>query len=112
MTAPKLLPWYANKAGVSIERATALWHEAIREATAVTGWVGSPEYWGVAMDTLVRLLDEEKRQTCTPRVTPLIRSQNTLWRLPLIALEDVVTAVALRQRNGGGRFSAPWRRAA
>ena len=27
MKAPKLLPWYARKAGVSVERAEALWRK-------------------------------------------------------------------------------------
>ena len=40
MKTPKLLPWYARKAGVSLERAEALWRKAVREATLETGWVG------------------------------------------------------------------------
>ena len=42
MNSPKLLPWYARKAGVSLDRAEALWRKAVREATAETGWVGTP----------------------------------------------------------------------
>lgn len=100
MQTPKLLPWYARKAGVSIERAESLWRKAVRCATADTGWVGTSEYWGAAMDTFVRLLEEEKDTLCTPQVTPLVRSQNRMWLLPLIAMEDVFTAV-----------SANWQRA-
>ncbi|QDF98616.1 hypothetical protein CJ010_19785 [Azoarcus sp. DD4] len=101
MQTPKLLPWYARKAGVSIERAETLWRKAVRYATAETGWVGTSEYWGAAMDNFVRLLEEEKNTLCTPQVTPLVRSQNRMWLLPLIAMEDVFTAV-----------SANWQRAA
>ena len=44
MKTPKLLPWQARKAGVSLERAEALWRKAVREATADTGWVGTSEF--------------------------------------------------------------------
>lgn len=108
MKTPKLLPWYARKAGVSIDRATVLWHKAVREATASTGWVGNAEYWGEAMNTFQRLLDEEQATLCAPRVTPLVRSQNRLWRLPLTAFEDVVSAMAANwhHHSGGPRRAA------
>jgi len=66
MKTPKLLPWYARKAGVSIERAETLWRKAVREATAETGWVGNAEYWGAAMDHFLRLLEEERSTLCAP----------------------------------------------
>lgn len=96
---PKLLPWYARKAGVSLERATTLWQKAVREATAETGWVGNAEYWGEAMNCFLRLLSEEQATLCALRVTPFVRTQNRLWRLPLTAMEDMVSA-----------FSANWHR--
>ena len=99
MKTPKLLPWYARKAGVSIERAETLWRKAVREATAETGWVGNAEYWGAAMDHLVRLLEEERITLCAPRVQSYVRSQNRMWRLPLIAMEDLFSA-----------FHASWQR--
>jgi len=108
MKTPKLLPWHARKAGISIERATTLWHEAVREATAATGWVGNAEYWGEAMNAFLRLLEEEKEHFCAPRVTPFVRSQNRLWRLPLTAMEDVVSAVSASWQ----RYSATARKAA
>ena len=94
MKTPKLLPWYARKAGIPTERATVLWHKAVREATAETGWVGNSEYWGEAMNNFLRLLEEEQGSFCTARVTPLVRSQNRLLRLPLTAMEDFYSAVA------------------
>lgn len=108
MKTPKLLPWYARKAGVSIDRATVLWHKAVREATAATGWVGNAEYWGEAMNTFQRLLEEEQATMCAPRVTPLVRSQNRLWRLPLTAFEDVVSAMSANwhHHSGGPRRAA------
>jgi hypothetical protein len=99
MKTPKLLPWYARKAGVSLERAEALWRKAVREATAETGWVGNAEYWGAAMDHFVRLLEEERNTLCAPRVLPYVRSQNRMMRLPLLAMEDLFSA-----------FHANWQR--
>lgn len=94
MKAPKLLPWYARKAGVPIDRANTLWRKAVREATAQTGWVGNSEYWGAAMDSFLVLLEAEKDTLCTPCVTPFVRSQNRMWRLPLIAMEDMFCAMS------------------
>jgi len=108
MKTPKLLPWYARKAGVSIERATALWHKAVREATAETGWVGNSEYWGEAMNAFLRLLDEEQASFCAPCVIPLVRSQNRLWRLPLTTMEDVYCMLSVNWQ----RYAGAWRRAA
>ncbi|TAH50114.1 MAG: hypothetical protein EYC67_03335 [Betaproteobacteria bacterium] len=93
MKTPKLLPWYARKAGVSIERAEVLWRKAVREATDETGWVGNAEYWGAAMSHFLRLLDEDEATLCAPRVTPLVRSQRRMLRLPFIAMEDFFTVM-------------------
>ncbi len=98
---PKLLPWYARKAGVPLERATVLWKRAVREATAKTGWVGNTEYWGEAMHGFLELLEQERSSLCAPRVTPFVRTQNRIWRLPLTAMEDMLSAVSANwQRQG------------
>lgn len=94
MKAPKLLPWYARKAGVPIERAEHLWRKAVRIATERTGWVGTSEYWGEAIDAFLSLLSNEKGSLCSPQVTPFLRSQSRIWRLPLNAMEDVCVAMA------------------
>lgn len=102
MKTPKLLPWYARKAGISTERAETLWRKAVREATAETGWVGNSEYWGACMDAFVRLLDEERNTLCAPQGLPFVQSQARMWRLPLLAMEDVFSAIhANWQRNLG-----------
>ncbi|MCV2219793.1 hypothetical protein [Thauera sp. Sel9] len=104
MKTPKLLPWYARKAGVSTERAEALWHKAVREATAETGWVGNSEYWGACMDNFLALLDKERNTLCAPQVLPFVRSHNRMWRLPLLAMEDMCAAFHAnwqRQRHAG-----------
>ena len=84
---PKLLPWFARKAGVSEERAATLWRKAIRQATADTGWVGNTEYWGEAMSNFLTLLEKERCTLCSPQVTPLIRTHHRFWALPLVTLE-------------------------
>lgn len=100
MKSPKLLPWYARKAGIPIERAEALWQQAVRNATAETGWVGNAEYWGACMDGFTRLIEKERDTACTPRMLPFVRSNNRLWRLPLLAMEDIFVAFhANWQRN-------------
>ena len=64
----KILPWLARKAGIAEARANELWAEAIRHATDKTGWVGTPEYWKVAMDRLLELIETERT---TPKVEPV-----------------------------------------
>ena len=94
MKTPKLLPWYARKAGVPIERAEALWHKAVREATADIDVVGDSEFWGSAVDRLHELLDEEQNTLCAPHTESFVRSQHRMWLLPLLAAEDVYKAMA------------------
>lgn len=94
MKTPKLLPWYARRAGVSLERAEALWRKAVRRATERTGWVGNAEYWAEAIDSFHALLEAEQRTLCAPGITPFVRSQNRIWRLPLDAMENLCGVMA------------------
>ena len=64
MKTMKILPWIARKAGVPEARAAELWAEAIRHATAQTGWVGTSDYWGVALDRWMALIEAEKSLAC------------------------------------------------
>lgn len=112
MKAPKLVHWYARKAGVPIDHANVLWRRAVREATSATGWVGSSEYWGAAMDIFLRLLDQEQSTFCAPRVTPLLRTQSRVMRLPLLAIEDMVSAVGKQWQDAVHQTFCPTRHAA
>jgi len=96
MKTPKLLPWYARRAGVPIERAEILWRRAVRHATEDTGWVGNSEYWGAAMDHFQRLLNHERATLCAPHVLPLLRTQKRIIRAPIDAFNDVAV-LALRR---------------
>jgi len=102
MKTPKLLPWYAHKAGVSLDRAEALWRKAVRSATEQTGWVGTSDYWGTTMDKFRGLLEAEQATLCAPQGAPIVRSQIRVWRLPLQALEDMIHAVAANWRSSFG----------
>jgi hypothetical protein len=95
MKTPKILPWLARRHGVSEERAEFLWAEAIRHATAKTGWVGTPEYWKAAMDRLTVLLEREARTACRPPLAPIVRSQTRLAMLPLIAWQGIALALTV-----------------
>ena len=63
MTALKMLPWLAHKAGISEERAEELWVEAVRHATDRTGTVGSSEHSKIAVDRLQELIEGEQAAT-------------------------------------------------
>ena len=63
MTALKMLPWLAHKAGISEERAEELWVEAVRHATDQTGTVGSSEHSKAAIDRLQELIEAEQAAT-------------------------------------------------
>ncbi|MCB1957340.1 MAG: hypothetical protein KDG55_16805 [Rhodocyclaceae bacterium] len=96
MNAPKLLHWYARRAGVPTARAEALWRKAVRQATDETGWVGTPEYWGATMDNFQRLLKAERSTLCAPLVTPLLRSQKRIFCAPIDAMSDVAVMTMRR----------------
>ena len=84
MKIPKILPWLARKHGVTEARAGELWASALRYATDKTGWVGTSEYWRVAMERFLELLEAEVRG-CRPPISAWVRIQGRLGLLPLIA---------------------------
>ena len=92
MKSPKILPWLARKAGISDARTEALWHKAVRHATLTTGWVNTPEYWRVAMDKLLQLVEAEGNKVCRPRFTPIVRAQHDLGDLQITAWEGMMRA--------------------
>ena len=49
---PKMLPWYARKAGIPLDTAEILWIEALRNATDEVAVVESSEYWKSATEHL------------------------------------------------------------
>ena len=105
MKTPMILPWLARKAGVSDARAEKLWADALRYATVKTGWVGTSEYWRVAVERVVELLERESVQTQSAGFSPAVRFQTRMWMFPLIAwhgfsLIAAATWAKLASQNG------------
>jgi hypothetical protein len=90
MKTPMILPWLAHKAGIPLDRAEVLWHKALRHATLKTGWVNSPEYWRVANEKLLELLDQEGAYH--PILVPMVRVQHRLGEVPFLAWEGMMRA--------------------
>lgn len=93
MNTPMYLPWLARKAGISDAQALELWHEALRHATDLTGWVGGPDYWAAAHERLLELTDAERQHRTAPRLVRMVRTQHHLAQLPLQAMEDLLGAL-------------------
>ncbi len=80
---PKMLPWLARKAGISEERAEILWAEAIRHATAETGWVGTSEYWRIAVERWIELIDAEAAIAAVS-LPAMVRLQARIMLFPMV----------------------------
>lgn len=93
MKTPKRLPWLARKAGISEARAQELWAEAIRYATARTGWVGTDEYFRVATERWHELMDAE-RTTAHDPFDLLLRSQVHAGMLPFAVWQRYSLGIA------------------
>jgi hypothetical protein len=79
MKAPKILPWIARKAGISDELALKLWRRAISEAEYLTGKSEGSEYWGLAVERFLDIVEEETGRTTQYGLTPAPRL-NWVWR--------------------------------
>ncbi len=58
-THPKILPWLAHKAGISLSRAEILWQAARCHAVHATGEADTPACNQVAMERLLELMTAE-----------------------------------------------------
>lgn len=89
MKSPMILHWIAHRAGIPEARAEELWREALCHATDATGWVGTSDYWEAAETRLHELIEREKRSHClpTPDLSPWVRLQARMARLPLLMAE-------------------------
>jgi hypothetical protein len=73
MKAPKILPWVARKAGISDELALKLWRRAISEAEYLTGKADGSEYWGLAVERFLSIVEDEVGTTPAYNLTPAPR---------------------------------------
>lgn len=105
MNEPKILPWMARKAGISLDEARAVWQHAVAEAAALTGEQGSAAFHGLAVDRLITLLGanaDDPRQSA-------IQTESTQRRArPQPTRRASLPFGTQRARKG----AEPWREAA
>lgn len=94
MNAPKILPWIAHKAGISEELALKLWRRALSEAEYLVGKAEGSEYWGLAVERFLSIVDDEVGAPATysltpaPRLSWMCRQQTRMSLLSLMAAEN------------------------
>lgn len=86
---PKLLPWLANKAGISERRAGTLWHDAERWA-ARRATPDSAAYYKLAVDRLLELVAAEslREDAASFGWRPWARSQARFWAASMQAAQQ------------------------
>ena len=94
MKAPKILPWIARKAGISDELALKLWRRAISEAEYLTGRADGSEYWGLAVERFLDIVEEEIGATPqygltpAPKISWMWRHQSRMSLLSVMAAQN------------------------
>jgi hypothetical protein len=94
MNAPKILPWIARKAGISDELALKLWRRALSEAEYLSGKPEGSEYWGLAIERFLAIVEDEigtQRAYCltpAPRLSWMWHQQTRMSLLTLKAAEN------------------------
>lgn len=94
MRAPKILPWIARKAGISEALALKLWRRAAGEAEALTGGCDSSNYFALATQRFIDLVESEAgvsiepETVVSPQVSWLWRHQNRMSQLSVLAAQN------------------------
>ncbi len=94
LTAPKILPWIARKAGISDELALKLWRRAVSEAEFLTGKAEGSNYWGLAVGRFLALVEDEAGETPqyspspAPRLSWMWHHQTRMSLLSLTAAQN------------------------
>jgi hypothetical protein len=94
MKAPKILPWVARKAGISEELALKLWRRAASDAECLSGQTNTSEYYGLAVERFLALVEEEAGATPqyqlapTPKLSWVWRHQTRMSLLSLMAAQN------------------------
>lgn len=94
MKAPKILPWIAHKAGISDELALKLWRRAAGEAEHLCGRREGSEYWGLAVERFLSLVEGEacvaspEKLMPAPQLTWMWRHQSRMSLLSLMAAQN------------------------
>ena len=94
-TTPMLLPWLARKAGISEQRATALWFKSERWAARQAA-VGSSAYYKLAVDRLLELTATEslREDAASFGWRPWARAQARCWAISMQAAQQSSALVA------------------
>ena len=109
MQAPKILPRIASKAGISEELALKLWRRAVSESECLSGKADGPEYWGLALDRFLAIVEEEAGSPAHyglmsgPKVAWLWRQQS---RMSLLSISAAQQAWQGAWGNPGGNQKA------
>lgn len=94
MNAPKILPWIARKAGISDELALKLWRRALSEAEFLTGKAEGSNYWGLAVERFLAIVEDEAGQApeyClspAPRLSWMWHHQSRMSLLSMMAAQN------------------------
>lgn len=94
MSAPKILPWIARKAGISDELALKLWRRAVSEAEHLTGQSSGAEYYGLAVERFLAVVEDEVGRTPeynlspAPRLSWMWHHQTRMSLLSLMAAQN------------------------
>lgn len=113
MNEPKILPWMARRAGISLDEARAAWAHAVADAAALTGVQDGARFHGLAIDRFMTLLGADPVVARQPaaQTKPTLRgagSQPTrLACLPLGSRREPSASIG-HARKG----AEPWRKAA
>lgn len=94
MNAPKILPWIARKAGISDELALKLWRRALSEAEFLTGKAEGSNYWGLAVERFLAIVEDEAGSTPeyslspAPRLSWMWHHQSRMSLLSMMAAQN------------------------
>lgn len=94
MNAPKILPWIARKACISDELALKLWRRAVSEAEYLTGKADGSEFWGLAIERFLGIVEDEVGSqpeyslTPAPRLSWMWHHQTRMSLLSLMAAQN------------------------
>jgi hypothetical protein len=98
MNTPKMLPFLANTAGIQLERAEHLWHQASDYARSVTGESDSVRYLSLAHEKMVALVENEVLATNPVEDAPWLMIQAHLSVAPMI-VADIFAQAAVSSRQ-------------
>jgi len=94
LTAPKILPWIARRAGISDELALKLWRRAVSEAEFLTGKTEGSDYWSLVIERFLDIVEDEVGEapqytpSLAPRLSWMWHHQSRMSQLSLMAAQN------------------------